>query len=70
MLSIKKYAGELEQLVGTAPSIAEGARARPTSYLSSPVHLLSGDHWNGQRQHLDSRCAGSALPSRGGSRGP
>ena len=30
MLSIKKYAGELEQLVGPAPSIAEGrGRARP-----------------------------------------
>eukprot|EP00966_Prymnesium_polylepis_P021542 495660-Prymnesium_polylepis.1 len=32
MLSIKKYAGELEQLVGPVPSIAEGrGRAQPAS---------------------------------------
>eukprot|EP00966_Prymnesium_polylepis_P262743 6068730-Prymnesium_polylepis.1 len=38
MLSIKKNAGELEQLAGPAPSIAEGrGRARPATILSTPA---------------------------------
>jgi hypothetical protein len=45
MLSIKKYAGELEQLVGPAPSIAEGRRrANQLFELAGPL-VERGDLW-------------------------